>query len=688
VAVILIATGTGLFFIIKSSSANSAHTHDDDGYVYYCQHGAVGDGVADDFNAIIAAHAAANAANKPVKACQGATYKIGGAYKTAIIQTNTDWGDARFKVDDTNLEFNGSFGTIPIFQVTSKLSSYRLPATITSLPKTATNIGEPLEHDSMVWIRGRNSDINDFILVKKDGSIDPDTPLRWGYGSDQYFNGDPNPITNSSSISRVYPIDTEQLTLTGGKFTQVLAETRFGEAGWVAHKRNIRIERSNVLVEGIYADTENDTGLVGQSIGGVEHLFGIAPSDGFVFSYRCANVTVQNSTFTARKGTTGTYAVGANSVVNLSFINCDQTNDIFDDSYWSFLGSNWLINVLFDGCTTRNAGANHSGNYNSTVRNSVVTKYAGGSGNCAGTLLIENSVLYPDGYQLVNMDNRYPYGWDGDVIIRNCTWHTSRQSVRILAFTQSDSYTYDYSQRHIPTIWIDGLDIVSTDPKFNNVSIIFLNSTGISPIIPEKIYIRNLTYPNGKDFVKGNSSFLDDIEMIDLDKHELPDLIRSELELVQTLDENDYTEDTWTALQSAITFAQATVATPISTLYIQGPDPDRDNLKQAFADLTDAIEGLESKSPPENPPCDVCEKDPCECVTTSPCEICGKDPCECTEESGCPECGKYPCECEIPRKPSWLEKNKTALIITVPVVVITGICFVTVFVATRRRYRW
>lgn len=75
-------------------------------YVYYRDFGAKGDGKTDDFNAIVAAHAYANANNAPtnkcvVKADPDATYYIGDANKTkeAIVRTDTDWGDAKFIID-------------------------------------------------------------------------------------------------------------------------------------------------------------------------------------------------------------------------------------------------------------------------------------------------------------------------------------------------------------------------------------------------------------------------------------------------------------------------------------------------------------------------------------------------------------------------------------------------------------
>ncbi|MCL2519182.1 MAG: hypothetical protein FWF15_11520, partial [Oscillospiraceae bacterium] len=60
--------------------------------IYYSEYGAAGDGINDDFDAIIRAHEAANIANLKVCADSGAVYYIGASTKTAEIQTDTEWG--------------------------------------------------------------------------------------------------------------------------------------------------------------------------------------------------------------------------------------------------------------------------------------------------------------------------------------------------------------------------------------------------------------------------------------------------------------------------------------------------------------------------------------------------------------------------------------------------------------------
>jgi len=76
------------------------------GLVRYSDLGAKGDGKTDDIDAIAATHAFANQYGLPVKADEGATYFIGSKERTAIIQTDTDFGQAAFIIDDKKVQNN------------------------------------------------------------------------------------------------------------------------------------------------------------------------------------------------------------------------------------------------------------------------------------------------------------------------------------------------------------------------------------------------------------------------------------------------------------------------------------------------------------------------------------------------------------------------------------------------------
>ncbi|MCR5460094.1 MAG: hypothetical protein K6F51_09380 [Acetatifactor sp.] len=76
-------------------------------YVTYRMFNAKGDGVTDDYDAIIRTHDFANKHNLPVKADEGATYYIGhmnpNKPKGALIKTETDWDGATFVINDKSI---------------------------------------------------------------------------------------------------------------------------------------------------------------------------------------------------------------------------------------------------------------------------------------------------------------------------------------------------------------------------------------------------------------------------------------------------------------------------------------------------------------------------------------------------------------------------------------------------------
>ena len=89
-------------------------------YVTYEAFGAVGDGIHDDFEAIIQAHEYANEQGLPVRAKDDATYYISGKAITAVVKTSTNFGKAHFIIDDRNVSNRATH----IFHVKSDFDYY------------------------------------------------------------------------------------------------------------------------------------------------------------------------------------------------------------------------------------------------------------------------------------------------------------------------------------------------------------------------------------------------------------------------------------------------------------------------------------------------------------------------------------------------------------------------------------
>lgn len=422
-------------------------------YVTYEDFGAAGDGEKDDFEAIVKTHEYANANGLSVFADETATYYIGGANKTAYIMTDTSWSTARFIIDDTQVENRSAW----VFNIAPSRSAVSITDKVSPMKSDATNIGTTLETESLVVLTDSNvkryirkganqnsgSNQTDVILVDENGNIVQESPLIWDFDA----------VTSATA----YPIDSETLTVRGGRFT-TLANNAASEYNYYA--RGIVVRRSNTVIDGIYHDIKNE-GKTG------------APYSAFVSLSCCADVIVKNSTFTGHKKystigsagtsvTMGTYDIGAATVVNASFINCNQTNDITDNDYWGIAGTNYCKNLVYDGCVFSRFDA-HQGVLNATVRNSVLghhgIKLIG-----SGTALIENTTVLSDSF----VDLRADYGstWNGDLIIRNCKFYPTGVSSHIINAENSEDHDFGYTCYMPQRIEIDGFYVHRVGPSY------------------------------------------------------------------------------------------------------------------------------------------------------------------------------------------------------------------------------
>ncbi len=454
-------------------------------YVTYEDFGAVGDGKADDFEAIIKTHEYANENGLSVFANETATYYIGGANKTAFIMTDTDWSTACFIIDDTQVENRSSW----VFNIAPSKSAINITDKVSPLKIDARNIGTPLDGKSLVVLTDSNvkryirkganqnsgSNQSDVILVDESGNISPATPLIWDFDA----------ITSATA----YPVDTETLTVKGGRFT-TLANNAASEYNYYA--RGIQVRRSNTVIDGLYHDVENE-GKTG------------APYSAFVSLSCCADVTVKNCTFTGHKKyvttgsagtsvTMGTYDIGAATAVNAKFINCKQTNDITDIDYWGIAGTNYCKNLVYDGCAFSRFDA-HQGVLNATVVNSVLghhgIKLIG-----SGTALIENTTVLAEDF--VDLRSDYGSTWNGELVIRNCKFYPTGITSHIIKAENSEDHDFGYTCYLPQKIEVDGLYVhkigsnylfSKVNPKHNSDSY----SAEYPVVPPQEITVRDFS---------------------------------------------------------------------------------------------------------------------------------------------------------------------------------------------------
>lgn len=156
--------------------------------VTYLAFGAKGDGISDDSAAIAAAHDYANKHGLPVQADAGKSFYIGGDGPTIVIKTDTDFGTARFIIDDRAVKNRQA----NVFQIESQLQSFQ-PTGIHSLQRNQKELGIELpgsclliaqDADTRRYIRyglnqNKGSSQIDVFLVDQQGKIDPSTPIIW-----------------------------------------------------------------------------------------------------------------------------------------------------------------------------------------------------------------------------------------------------------------------------------------------------------------------------------------------------------------------------------------------------------------------------------------------------------------------------------------------------------------------------
>ena len=499
------------------TSPEDIHKFKAKGLVRYSDFGAKGDGKTDDAKAIAAAHAFANQHGLPVKADEGATYYLGGGERTAVIQTDTDFGTAAFMIDDTDVQNRDA----AIFMVSSSQQPFT-PKGIPSLRRNQENIGISLPGPCLITVidstekryirfglnQNNGSAQTDIFVADQDGRVDMAAPIIWDF--DQ--------ITGITAL----PIDEKTLTITGGRFTTIANQA---ESKYTYYSRNIAIRRSNVLVDGL------EHRITGEGDQG-------APYGGFINIRDCSYVTVKNTVLTGHKTyqtigaagkpvSMGSYDLSVNRALNVSFEHCSQTNDINDRTYWGILGSNYSKNLLYDDCTLSRFDA-HMGVANATIRNSTLG-HMGINAIGTGTFTVENSTIR--GRSLINLRSDYGSTWQGEFIIRDCIFVPAdgrSTTASLINGSYSGQHDFGYTCYMPARITIENLHIDdSNHPEDYQGPAIFAD---FNPLMTDDSYqekfpyvrtkevtLKNVTTASGKALRRSDNPFMfQDVE-VDID---------------------------------------------------------------------------------------------------------------------------------------------------------------------------
>ncbi|NMC41094.1 MAG: hypothetical protein GYA43_07980, partial [Bacteroidales bacterium] len=186
--------------------------------------------------------------------------------------------------------------------------------------------------------------------------------------------------------------------------------------------------------------------------------------------------------------------------------------------YWGLMGSNYCKNLVLDSCIFSRFDA-HMGVANATIRNSTLG-HQGINAIGSGTFLVENSTI--NGRSLINLRSDYGSTWQGEFIIRNCTFVPAggrSVTANLIGGSYSGQHNFGYTCYMPEKIIIENLRINdSNHPADYRGPAIFAN---INPkmtddsyreefpyVITREVILRNVTTASGKPLRLSDNLFM------------------------------------------------------------------------------------------------------------------------------------------------------------------------------------
>lgn len=458
--------------------------------VYYSDFGAVGDGKANDFEALYAAHEYANEHHLPVFGDPDKTYYIGttekdGFARPIAIKTKTDWRGAKFIIDDTNIarvpgKEPHDWNT-PIFRVLPDYEKIRIEGdALKNIGKIGRDTGKidlGLGYPALLIVYNENHPIyirygpnanagnpqQEIALIDSEGNLDPSTPFLLDYDEVSYIDvirADEEPviIENAEFTCFASRVNT-RIVLEDGTVQKSKA---YFHRGFDVHRSNTTMRNIKNYVKGEISCEDQAKGIDGP------------PYHGFYCATMANNVTIEDCVVTARRYyTPGTYGFGAQHVNNIVLKNCKQSNFYKADGktlstanspltgkleYWGLGGTSYCKNMVYDGCEITRYDA-HRGLYNGVIRNShlAMINLIGG-----GDMVIENCVLELNGSTIINLREDYGSTWRGHILIKDCKIEPNEEvNVKDEIYLMGEYWTNHYFgyKCYMPSLTVDNLTL-------------------------------------------------------------------------------------------------------------------------------------------------------------------------------------------------------------------------------------
>ena len=523
--------------------------------VYYEEFGAIGNGIVDDFKAMLATHKYANEGGQIVKGTPGATYYVDTDFTESIaVYTSIDLQGATIIINDDsdvahrnrgnviyNLNRQSGVGQwisgsalnemFKNYKKEIKRDATELPWLVPYLKGDSYIVVTNKNHMDFVRFGANQSDGNarmDMFVVDKDGKIQP------GYEAAFEFDD----ITQVE----IYDVSEKELVIQNGTIKNICCTVK-ADTGlknkYVSYSRGISVSRSNVVIKDMTFRTVNEPNIdysknpndpLQVSYGKRAESY---PYGGFIIGTKAYNLLVQDCTMSARttyyedKPATestggvipnpvamGTYGYTYSYSSDVRHVNVDQYSEtgIGDSRYWGIMNSNTCKNFYFDECQVNRFDA-HRGFWNGVLKNSTFGHTIHLTGG--GDVLIEN-VEKLCGSAFLAIRGDYGGSYDGTVTIKDSTYYgyNSYNSMKNQSFSRtvitSDTYIINsgFSSSELYLNWDFGYDCtlphkVTIDnftvlPKsvylFNDFpDICFENDYNLQLGITEEIIFKNMS---------------------------------------------------------------------------------------------------------------------------------------------------------------------------------------------------
>lgn len=403
--------------------------------VSYEEFGAKGDGVTDDFQAILSAHTYANAHGIPVKAEAEKVYYVKNITQAIPVKTDVDWNGSKFIIDDSDNPLNNW-----LFDIANDEAAFDATGLISSLTKGQLKCN--ITGYGNIIAKVENSNKKDFI--RTGGNADSGQNRREFIRIDDagnimdeiYF-----PFTNITSLT-VKKIEESTITIKNGEFETIVNTID----SYNYYKRGILVERSNVIIDNI-----------NHTITGEDDTLTSSPYDGFIHTDFCFNIHIKNcclsghkTFYTAESVAKGSYDLNNYGTIGLYYDNIQQINSFA--TRWAIHGSNYCRNMHFNNCKLANIDA-HRGVNNVYINNCYLGDRAIAMIGF-GELNITNSSV--QSYHFMRLREDFGAWFDGTITIKNSVLINNENRVATLIQATGHDATHDYGYTcYLPKINIE-----------------------------------------------------------------------------------------------------------------------------------------------------------------------------------------------------------------------------------------